>query len=66
MDNTLPLNMIFGLQHDVYNYREERGIKSAAEILTIIIQCIEKVPYEGMVDWLRCFSGTSQAFLDCR
>jgi hypothetical protein len=50
MDNTLSLNAIFGLQDYVYNDREERGIKAATEILTSIIQCIEKVPYEGMVD----------------
>jgi hypothetical protein len=59
MDNTLPLNAIFGLQDYIYNYRKERRIKAATEILTIIIQCIEKAPYEGMVDWLRCFSRSS-------
>jgi hypothetical protein len=37
MDNTLPLNAIFGLQDYVYNYGEERRIKAAAEILTTII-----------------------------
>jgi hypothetical protein len=42
MDNTLPLNAIFGLQDYVYNYRKERRLKAATEILTIIIQCIEK------------------------